>query len=496
MIPKASNLCKLFSKSAWWCVGLAFGLFMVGVLWGLGWWASKPHEIAHLSFPSGSPDSLLVNGGQVRKVLWAEGILHIPYSFSALSPNTVSVGDVTHTVHVDKIKPGDFISIEMGGKTIKLDLFPRLFAQYQIKKKKSAAPGYLLFSLFEGHCRFPSFGVIMHTNGNLLYYRDNETPKRCVSDFKKTKLPSGEVVFSLMEQEKPMPPFNYWYGSLLILDEKFNLINKVKLLPTRKHPTLDVENHESLILDKNHFILSSYYHTEQMVPGEEYPSRVVGVIIQEIKDGNVIFEWDSTDYPQLYSTCLNNCNYQDVSYQDYLHFNSLAIDPKDNHFVLSFGSSSSIIKIHRQTGAILWTLGGLQDDYALTPKQRFAGQHSVSFLPSGELMLFDNHSSALTKISNTRYPTERLDHFSRILIFQLDEQKRRVKRFKQIELPYLANTMGSVYLTENNTFIVGYGSSRSMLAQEFNQKGKLLLSLKLLNPMYSSYRVRKYSSLD
>src|ERR1039458_9680485 len=50
----------------------------------------------------------------------------------------------------------------------------------------------------------------------------------------------------------------------------------------------------------------------------------------------------------------------------HLHLNSIDIDPSDGNFILSFRHTSSIVKVDRHTAAILWTLGGTEDQYGLT----------------------------------------------------------------------------------------------------------------------------------
>ena len=56
---------------------------------------------------------------------------------------------------------------------------------------------------------------------------------------------------------------------------------------------------------------------------------------------------------------------------DYIHMNSVFIDPKDNHLIVSLANGYTVLKIHRQTGEILWRLGGKLDEFSLTDNQRF-----------------------------------------------------------------------------------------------------------------------------
>ena len=452
------------------------------------------HEIAWVSFPLQGTASLYINGEESIPAFEPNVMSYSPASWKVGYPNTIAFGKDVKTVQTNRLRKGDYIAIKIGNIKYKLKLFPKTMPSYKILENKSQ-PGVLLFTGMESSCRYPSYAYAINTSGKLLYYRRNSKEK-CLSDFKKTVLPDGTVLFSVMEQEFPPPPFKYWLGSLVIMDKYFNPLQRLQLLATDKHPTLGVENHDSLILGKDHFILSSYYHTETMVPGQEYPSRVAATVLQEIKDGKVLLDWKSTDYPQLYATCLGECSWQKVWYQDYLHFNSVVVDPNDNNLLLSFAGSSSIIKIDRHTGEILWTLGGLADDFNLTKDQLFVSQHSLSFLPSGELMLFDNHSAGLAFERGDLLQVPGIGERSRIVIFKLDEKKRKVINFRTINLPFISQFMGGVYTSPQGTFMVSYGSSSEMAVQEVDEKANILFSMSLWPPSRHTYRVYKYDSLE
>ncbi len=450
-------------------------------------------EIAHLTFSEEPHAKLRINNESSIPPFKPEHETYLPISFSALTDNTISFGNQTQKVSVSKIRPGDFINISIGDQTYRIDIFPKEMPTYRLIQKKKSN-GYLFFTPFEGSCKKPSYAYISKANGDLVYFRRNRQDKKCLSDFKKTVLPDGRVRYSVMEQEKNMPPLEYWSGALLIMDERLNPLKRIRLLPTTNHPVLGIENHDSLILDDDHFIVASYYQTEAFIPHQDQPARIVALLLQEIKGNQVIFEWDSRQHPELYKTCLNQCNYKAFYYQDYIHFNSVIIDPKDNNFILSFGGQSSIVKIDRKSGKIIWHLGGLADDFNISDKYRFASQHAISILPDGRLMIFDNRSPGL--ISSTKgLHVPKLATTSRILIFDLDEPNRKIKSVQEISLPHYANTMGSVYLSDDNRFIVGYGSSKKIAGQEISSDGSVFLEL-YLNGGKSSYRVRKYNRLD
>ena len=171
-----------------------------------------------------------------------------------------------------------------------------------------------------------------------------------------------------------------------------------------------------------------------------------------------------------------------------MHFNSIIIDPKDNNFIVSFASQSSVVKLNRQTGEIMWTLGGLGDDLKLDKKYHFFGQHSLSFDDKGNLMLFDNQSADFAR---RIIKDPKLLEYSRILKFKLDEKNKKIVNIQEIPLDFHTKSMGSVYETEKDTFIVSKGTKNGVQKIKLNNSQKqkeweLLINL----PTYRAYEVK------
>lgn len=82
---------------------------------------------------------------------------------------------------------------------------------------------------------------------------------------------------------------------------------------------------------------------------------VVADIIQGFRDGKMFFEWDSTDYPELYEESVEYNDYMNSSNlpADYAHLNSMDLDITNNALLCSFRDLDSIMKIDLKTGKIL-----------------------------------------------------------------------------------------------------------------------------------------------
>lgn len=150
--------------------------------------------------------------------------------------------------------------------------------------------------------------------------------------------------------------------------------------------------------------------------------------------------------PSLYADSIDGNAFTSSADSDYVHMNSIQVDPADGNFIVSFRHTSSIIKLDRKTGAILWTLGGASDDFGLTPEQSFSHQHHVRKLGDGTLLLFDN--------GNYAHPT-------RVMSFALDEAQKTVTSSEVVyERPDDQGDttfMGSAFLMAPSRYIIGWG---------------------------------------
>ena len=410
------------------------------------------------------------------------------HSFSSLKKNSIRFGNKTYFYKKRNIQKNETITFFVNKKKYTIHLRPDFMPDYTITSTQKEKYGYIFLTPFNGRSTKNSYAYIVDTQGNLLYYRRNKNDNKYVSDFKKTILADNQVRYSLMEQEKPMPPYVYWLGSLLVMDDKFNPQKNLKLKAYNEHNELMVENHDSLIITDNHYILSAYHPVEIFHPETDEPIKVVATILQEIKNNKVVFEWNSTDYPQFIKTTTEKISSNKPNYIDYMHFNSLLIDPKDDNLVLSFATQSSLVKINRKNGKIIWVLGGSGDEFGLSDNMKFSNQHSPLILNSNEIILFDN---ALTSQKNI---TKSKNKASSILHLTLDENNKKITKWKRIKLPFYSAYMGSVQITNNQTYFVSGGSNKDVSAMELDKNGQEIwrLSLKKNNTTYRAY---KYDTL-
>jgi arylsulfate sulfotransferase len=324
---------------------------------------------------------------------------------------------------------------------------------------------------------------ILDQNGNIL---KEKTTDALAINFERWLI-DGKVRYSYLLEDKNgyhIPDFaSYIPGYYVLTDENFNEITIVRLLPhgsiaTDKQNLLDA--HDFIVIADDHFLTMAYYEKYvHNIPDSLHPSSVVKVIapvIQEVKDGQVIWQWDGTDYPDLYANSIEGNDYQDSSViHDYAHMNSMFIDQSDNNIICSFRNLDQIIKINRQNGQIIWKFGGKNSDFLLSENERFLRQHNAT-ISEGKLLLFDNG-----EVKQRAY--------SRILEFQLDEANKTVLNFSSFNVPgAFAQYMGSVTKnSKQNTYFIGGGSAKYLVEVNY-LTGEKIFEMQLKENSYRSFK--------
>lgn len=289
--------------------------------------------------------------------------------------------------------------------------------------------------------------------GAPVYYRS--FAPEAASDFERHRLPSGELVYTALSGTG----YTAWtLGTTHVFDATFREIAQVQLLPNRGHGALPSEAHDFVVLGDEHYLAMSYVQRtvdlHDLADGWSDAAPVMHGVVQEIDHGSVVFEWDSADVPSLYADSTDGNGFTSNTVSDYLHLNSIAVDPRDSNFVFSLRHTNSIVKVDRKSGKILWTLGGREDQFGLTLGQYFFHQHHVRVQDDGSLLVFDNGNGA---------------HQTRVVSLVLDEAKHHVLDFqvvaeKPMDQPQ-SLFMGSATRFGSSRELIGWGGWSEIPAQ-------------------------------
>lgn len=340
------------------------------------------------------------------------------------------------------------ISVKLLGdvtyKEYYINTLPNNFPEYIVEGKSEYEGDYYLSTYVLNSGNRQHYIYKINQEGRVTFYR--AINKRGFQ-FKKNEI-NGKIRYTYLETT------NFAYGGinnslpskLVVLDENYNKIKEIYYKTNNEE--ISTENHDYIFLGDNHYIISAYTkETVQDLPkfeGEDV--NVWNCRIQEVKDGEILWEFQSVNNPNLYNY-YNEDNTKIMpggEYINYMHFNSMEIDPKDQNLVCSFRNIDAIMKISRKTGEILWILGGKGDEFGLTEEQKFHKQHSITFLSDDSILLYDNNEMG----SNTR-----------ILIIKIDEKNKKIENFKSYDSDMFIARMGSVQAIDekNGIYLMTYG---------------------------------------
>lgn len=169
-----------------------------------------------------------------------------------------------------------------------------------------------------------------------------------------------------------------------VMDSAYNIIDTIEA----GHGYSNTDLHELLLTNDGHALFLIYdrepVDMSKIVEGGSPDTPVDGLVIQELdSDKNVVFEWRSWDHFLITDTLESLTN----NPLDYVHGNALEVD-YDGNLLLSSRHLSEITKINRESGDIIWRLGGNNNQF--TPAPSFNYQHDIRRLPNKDITLFDN----------------------------------------------------------------------------------------------------------
>ncbi len=226
--------------------------------------------------------------------------------------------------------------------------------------------------------------LILDNLGRIVFYRT----------FPKTANPNATIDFKL-QPDGHMTYFDINRGIHKIMDSTFTVIDSIGCVNgyiTDQHDLQILPDHHYLLFGSEERImnLSSYHwfgfnHT---TPGA-VNAQVKGVVIQEFdQDKDLVWEWKAHDHYQFGD--VDPVWLFSPGKVDWTHANSVEKDA-DGNILLSLRHFNEITKIDHETGAILWRLGGKQNQFSFpNDPLRFTGQHDARRTAAGTLSLFDN----------------------------------------------------------------------------------------------------------
>ncbi len=264
--------------------------------------------------------------------------------------------------------------------------------------------------------------VRVNSDREVIYYRDTTCMAPATSFNFQPDDASGELFFAYdVPINRDLYGGGYSSGFYVIMDKNYREIDLVDMLPNddpeHKHGEAYIDMHEIRILGEGHYLTLSY----TPIAVDNLPEGVQGVdgtskayvhagIFQEIENGKVINEINTTDYPELYASACEGVYAEGTgsytvarSWTDYIHANALDyILDSEGHcakIMVSMRSQSALFQFDMNTHNMEWILGGTHstlsgyDDYTI-PRQTLNTHEPF------DAIMFGQHYCRYSKVNN------------------------------------------------------------------------------------------------
>ena len=240
------------------------------------------------------------------------------------------------------------------------------------------------------------------------------------------------------------------------------------------------DHHEFVITPENTALITVYGKVAMDLSGVGGP--VEGVVLDgiaqevDIESGEVVFEWHSLDHVDLDESYYRPPPDLKTSF-DYFHVNSIDPHP-EGYLTISARRTSTVYKVDRKTGEVVWRLGGKRSDFEMGYGTKTEWQHDARRHPDGTITIFDN--GGVTR----GVP-------SRGIVIEVDEDAMRATLAGEYTRPHetLAATQGNVQVLPGGNVFVGWGSEPYF--SEFGHDGALLFDASFPTAV-ESYRAFRF----
>ncbi len=355
--------------------------------------------------------------------------------------------------------------------TYPLDSMP----PYTVSINNNPAPGRIFFTNHEDQSGEQpgtnSFSTIIENNGKMIWARDLGQNGR---DFK-------------LNDNGYLSYFSRDNAQWMILDSNYYVIDSVQC---KNGYEMSTNDHDVMMYADGHIFLLAYdiMVTDLTAYGGLPDANVQFLVLQELdQNRDVVFEWRSEDHFQFTDanqyTPLTNLNV------DYVHGNSIERD-FDGNILISCRNMDELTKINHQTGAIIWRMGGENNQFTFVNDnniKHFASQHDLRRLPNGNIMIFNNGNKMTPQISSAKeYALDETNKIATLIWFYEHPDVNGIK-------VYGAATGNAQRLPNGNTLIDwGLVANGVPNHTEVDYNKNIVWEMSFDSANQKSYRIHKY----
>ena len=310
--------------------------------------------------------------------------------------------------------------------------------------------------------------MIVDDQGQLVWFSKN----RYATDFR-VQTYQGKPVLTWWEGKVVA---GHGVGEYVIFDDSYREIARV-----RAGNGYRGDLHEFLITPEDTALLTAYVLTQtdlSPIGGPKYGAVWEGIAQEiDIETGRVLFEWHSLEHVGIEESYIEPPEDPDHLY-DYFHINSIDVEP-DGNLLLCARNTWTVYKVERNSGEVVWRLGGKKSDFEMGPGTQSAFQHDARRQRDGTITIFDNGASP------------KVHEQSRGIVVELDMDEMSATLVREFTHPskLLSTSQGNVQVLPNANLLVGWGSAPFF--SEYSNEGELLFDAQLLGDG-QSYRAFRF----
>jgi hypothetical protein len=312
--------------------------------------------------------------------------------------------------------------------------------------------------------------MIFDSAGNLLWF--HELPSgQDAADFQ-TQVYEGKNDLTWWQGRTISP--GYGLGEDVIANANYKTVAVV-----RAGNGLQADEHEFQLTPQGAAYILAYSPVHANLTSAGGPAHGIALegVIQEIDihTGLVMWEWHSLAHVGLAESYATPSTSPTTPF-DYFHIDSLDVDAH-GHILISARNTSTLYNLDGQSGSIVWRLGGKAGTFKLGPGVSFAYQIDATWLPDGDIALFDDEGLPAAG-SPPRGEA--------IQLTQKTKTASLVTQLVRPGSPLASAGGGSLEALPGGGWMVGWGGLPDF--SEFNAQGQVIYDAQLPSGE-SSYRV-------
>jgi outer membrane protein assembly factor BamB len=273
------------------------------------------------------------------------------------------------------------------------------------------------------------------------------------------------TIFNFLWQKNGELTYNIYPDSSYGLDSSGILVNRF-FTPD----SFNFDFHELTVLeDGTYYVLGQENVVADLsgiVPGGQVNATLITQNIYHMDTlDNEIWRWRSFDHYDILDV---DSAVDLTSFTiDWTHCNSVKAD-YDGNILLSTRNFNEITKINRQTGEIIWRLGGERNQFKfINDDRKFARQHDAKRNAAGNLILFDNGVRLVPQ-------------YSSLVEYELDEDSltaNLIRRFSKGDTLW-SRIRGGVQGLSNGNHLICWGERNDPAVTEINSNNEIVYEIR------------------